>query len=123
MKTMIATLALMFSASAFASGSFECKTLDSSVMISGGQSSAGTWVQSVTIDGLSLQRGTDFTADQLYVGSSVFHFTIMDGNYNLTLMQVETVKKNDLSAGIATIPSTKEDGIAAEKVIVCEFLY
>lgn len=117
MKTLIALVALSLSTAAFASGSFDCKTLDGTVAVSGGQSSAGTWVQNVSIDGVALERDVTFTAEQLYVGKTVFHFTIMDGEYNRTLLQAETVSNGEISAGLVKTEAGES------KVLTCEFLY
>jgi hypothetical protein len=121
MKVFLVAAMALLSTSAFASGGFTCESLDGQVQVNGGYSSAGTWVQSVVIGGESLVKGDDFTADQLYNNGPVFNFKIMDGEYNRILLVVETVAKNDLTAGLVTVnPYSDAEEV---KVITCEFSY
>lgn len=112
----------LISAPAFASGGFECNSLDKTIRVSGGHSSAGIWVQEVELNGKKLEKQKQFTAEQVYLGDRAFNFLIMDENYNNTLVEVETIRRGFSSAGMAVEGSdpARDDNA---KAIVCEFLY
>lgn len=123
MKVLVFFAVLLGSTSAMAVGGFECNTKDNLTKIVGNSGSAGTWITEVTINGAQLAEKTEYTAESLYVGQSSFNFIVMDENYNRTLLQVETVKRNDFASGLAWQPSFQANADENIQTISCEFTY
>ncbi|MEM7647385.1 MAG: hypothetical protein AAF203_10780, partial [Pseudomonadota bacterium] len=118
-KVLLGLSILMGVSVASASGGFACKSLDGQIKVDGGDSSAGTWVKTVELNGKTLIKETDFTADHLYKGSH-FSFLIMDQFRNVSLLRVETkpVPGNEFQfMGTALV-----NGVDQTQAIVCEFL-
>ncbi len=125
MKISLALAALLVSQSVFASGGFICQTKDKSIVVEGGMSSAGTWVETVSMNGKSLKKTEEFTASQIYLGPRVFNFLVMDGEYNAHLLRVETAVFDDGVNGSSkgTVIVNEHQPKQVKKAITCEFLY
>lgn len=106
-----------------ASGSFSCSSADGKLLVEGGDSSAGTWVNTVTLNKKNLVKDKEFKAAQVYKGQSQFSFLVMDENLSATLARVETLRHGSLASGL-WIKSSAGDGSDDEAVPVkCEFAY
>lgn len=106
-----------------ASGGFECTSSDRKLIVTGGDSSAGTWVNEVKLNNRVLVKDKDFKAGQIYKGESQFHFLILDQDLNATVARVETLRNGAKSYG-HWIQSSGSQGTEPKSVaITCEFTY
>lgn len=108
---------LMLSSNARAAGGFDCMSADKKVVVSGMDTSAGTWVTRVVINGKELKQKKDYN-DSLYNSARQLSMNLLDGNSDRELVRIETVKSYPAAAGIVWTNGNEEG-----QVVVCEFTY
>ena len=117
MKKIFAALLLLSSSQAFAAGSFTCTSADKKIVVTGTDSSMGSAVRTLTIDGVEQHKGEAFESSEMYNSTRSFSFKLVDGDYNGTILQVETVKAYPLASGLVWLDDKEP------QPIVCEFEY